>query len=168
MRAERGIVDTRRERQRYVERTDRAGHETAGLVRRLPREPRAREAHLVDVILEPVVRLADRGGRERVRRGDVGAGREVPPVDVEHDLGPGEVEQVGIAGDVAWVILEPLTAVGLLASDLPLDEHAPRPVEHGDALAEDGFESCARVLHSLLRSAWRERHLVRCAGSLGV
>ena len=45
----------------------------------------------------------------------------------------------GIAGDVARVILEPLAAICLLAAHLPLNQDAPRPVEHGDALAEDGL-----------------------------
>ena len=59
------------------------------------------DVHVVHRALEPVVRLADRGRRERVRRRDVGAGREVAAVDVEDDVGPRQVEQVGIAGDLA-------------------------------------------------------------------
>jgi hypothetical protein len=100
------------------------------------------------VRLEGVVGLPDRRRRKGVRRGDVGAGGEVLPVDVEHDLGPGQVEQVGIAGDVAQVVLEALAPVGLLPTHLALDQDAPGAVEHGDPLAEEGFESCARVLHS--------------------
>ena len=41
----------------------------------------AGDVHLVDGVLEPVVGLADRGRRERVRRRDVGAGGEVALVD---------------------------------------------------------------------------------------
>ena len=87
----------------------------------------------------------------------------------ENDLGPRQVEQVGIACKVAGMVLEPLAPVGLLALDLALDEHAPRTVEHRDALAEDGFESCARVLQvgSLLRPR-ENRTLRKARGSLGV
>ena len=82
-----GVVDLRRERERDVQRPDRAGDEAAaGLVGGLPREPRALDVHLVDGVLEPVVGLADRGRGERVRRRDVGAGLEVRAVDVEHDV----------------------------------------------------------------------------------
>src|SRR5205814_2294952 len=89
------------------------------------------------------------GGGEGVRGRDVGAGREVPAVDVEHDLRPRQVEEVRIAGDVAGMVLEALAAIRLLAADVTLDENAPRAVEQGDPLGEDGFQSCARVLHPL-------------------
>ena len=108
------VVDLRRERERDVQRADRAGDEAAaGLVRGLAGEPRALDVHLVDGVLEPVVGLADAGRREGVRRRDVGAGGEVPPVDVEDDVRPGQVEQVGVAGDVARVVAEALAAVVL-------------------------------------------------------
>ena len=61
-------------------------------------------------------------------------------MDVAHDVRPREVEEVGVAGDVARVVAEPVAAVRLLAAHLPLDEHAPGTVEHGDPFAEDCFE----------------------------
>ena len=91
------------------------------------------------VVLQPVVGLADARRGERVRRRDVGAGLEVAPVDVAHDLRPREVQQVGIAGDVVRMVAEALAAVRLLPADVALDQHAPRAVEHGDPLAEKGF-----------------------------
>src|SRR5439155_26350415 len=74
------------------------------------------------------------------------AGGEIVAVDAEDDLGPRQVEQVRVASVVARMVLEPVAPVGLLAPHLALDEHAPGAVEYRDALAEDGFESCARVL----------------------
>ena len=169
MRSKRRVVDARRQREGDVQRADGTRDEAADLVGRLSRQLRPGHVHLVRVILEPVVRLADRRRGEGVRRRDVGAGGEVVAVNAEDDLGARQVEQVRIARDVARVVLEPLAAVGLLTLELALDEHAPRAVEHGDALAEDGFESCARVLQfgSLLLPK-ENRTLRKARGSLGV
>jgi hypothetical protein len=134
-----GIVDLRREGQRHVERPDRARDEAAVLVRDGAGEPRALERHLRRVILEPVVGLADARRGERVRRGDVGAGLEVAPVDVRDDLRPRQVEHVGVAGDVVRMFPEALAAVRILPTDVALDEHAPRAVEDGDPLPEKTF-----------------------------
>ena len=49
----RRVVDARRERQRDVQRPDRTGDEAAELVRRLARDARALDVHLVDGVLEP-------------------------------------------------------------------------------------------------------------------
>jgi hypothetical protein len=75
-------------------------------------------------------------------------------VDVEDDRRLRQVEQVGIAGDVARVVLEALAAVGLLPADVPLDEHAPRPVEHDDPLVEKVSQLFGPVRHP--RSACRK------------
>ena len=68
-----GSSTLRAQRQRDVERPDRAGDEPVR-PRRLARDSRAGDVHVVDRVLEPVVGLADRRRRERVRRRDVGAG----------------------------------------------------------------------------------------------
>ena len=160
-RAVRRVVDPRRERERHVERADRAGDEPrlVGRLRRpgvrgAPREPRALEVHLAhDVGAERVVRLPDRRRGERVRRRDVGAGGEVVVVDPRDDLGPRDVQEVGVAGDVVRVVAEPLAAVRLLPAQLALDEDAPGAVEDGDPFAEDAFEALTRFRHSLLPSS---------------
>ena len=77
-------------------------------------------------------------------------------MDARDQLRLREVEQVGIACDVVAVVAEPLAAVALLPAHLALQEHAPRAVEDGDALPEDGFEPFPCVLHGLLTEA-RER-----------
>ena len=51
-----------------------------------------------------------------------------------HDLGRGQVEEIGVALDVARVVAEALAAVLLLGEPAPVDEHAPGAVEHDDAL----------------------------------
>ena len=84
VRAERRVVDLRAERERHVQRPDRAGDEA--VARGLARDPRAGDVHLVDGVLEPVVGLADRGRGEGVRRRDVGAGGEVALVDRADDV----------------------------------------------------------------------------------
>jgi hypothetical protein len=75
------------------------------------------------------------------------AGSEVLVVDASDQLGLGEVEQVRVAGHVVAVVAEPLAAEALLPAHLALEQHAPRAVEDGDALPEDGFEPFPCVLH---------------------
>src|SRR5439155_26064142 len=101
-------------------------------------------------LLKPVVRLPDPRRGERVRGRNVGAGREVGAVDVTDDVRLRQIEEVGIAGDVERVVAEALAAVLLLAAHALLDQHAPRAVEDGDALSEDGFEPFPCVLHPSL------------------
>ncbi len=168
--AERGLVDARRERERDVERPDRAGDEARPLGRPrrplvggAPGEAGACEVHVVDGLLERVVGLPDRRRRERVGRRDVGARGEVLVVDAGDHLRPGEVEQVGIAGDVARMLAEALAAIGLLAAHLLLQEHAPGAVEDGDPLAEDGFECLAHIRHRLL-PPWKPGNADRALG----
>ena len=52
-------------------------------------------------------------------------GGEVLPVHAEDHVGLCEVEQVGIAGDVARVVAEPVAAKVLLASQPPLQLEQP-------------------------------------------
>ncbi len=153
-RAERRVVDTRRERERDVERPDGAGDEArlsgvravhSSAARRASRAPSTFISQTASS--SAVVGLADRRRGERVRRRDVRAGLEVVVVDPRDDLRTREVEQVGIPGDVSRVVAEALAAVGVLAAHLALDEHAPGAVEDGDPLAEDCFESFACVRH---------------------
>ncbi len=120
------------------------------------------------VRLEPVVRLADRRRGERVRGGDVRAGGEVLAVQAEHDLGPRQVQQVGIAGEVARMVAEALAPVRVLAADLALDHHAPRPVEDGDPFGEKPFQSVACAAQETVRLPPKEVREPVLAGSLGV
>ena len=150
------VFDLRRERQRHVQRADRAGDEArlVGAARgpRIGRhacEPRALEAHLRGDPFERVVRLTDRRRGERVRRRDVRARGEVRVVDLRDDRRRGEVEEVGIALDVVRVRGKPLAAVLLLGEPAPMDEHAPGTVEHEDSLGEEFLELWADVLHEL-------------------
>ncbi len=129
------VVDARAERQRHVERPDRAGDEpVAG---DLARDPRAGDVHLVHERLERVVGLTDRRRGERVRGRDVGAGREVLRVDVGHEIRPGQVEDVGVARDVDRVIGEARATVVRRAEIGPVDQRAPGTVEHEDPLSRD-------------------------------
>ena len=150
------VFDLRRERERHVQRADRAGDE-AGL-RRRPRRPRVGrgacepgtlQAHLGRGAFERVVRLTDRGRGERVRRGDVRARLEVRVVDLRDDRRRGEVEKIGVALDVVRVRGEALAAVLLLREPSAVDEHAPGAVEHEDSLGEKLLELLADVLHEI-------------------
>ena len=115
---------------------DRSRHEARRASAAAFGQPRALEVHVADGVLQPVVGLADRGGRERVRGGDVGAGLEVGLVDLGDDVWPREVQQVGVALDVAVVVREAVPAEVLLGQALALQQHAPGAVEQHDALGE--------------------------------
>ena len=135
--AERGIVDARRERERLVERSDRAGDEPPShLVGGLASEPRALAVQLTDDALEAVVGLADRGRGERVRCRDVGAGLEVGAVDAEDDVRLGQVEDVRVAGDVLRVVAEQVAGEVFGREALALQHRPPGAVEDEDALVE--------------------------------
>ncbi len=132
MRAEARLVDARAQRECDVERADRASN--APVAGDLARDLRARDVHVVDGALERVIGLADRRRGKRVRRRDVGAGREVRLVHRAHGLGPRQVEQVGVVPDVVRMIREPLAAEVRLGQPLALQEDAPGAVEDEDAL----------------------------------
>ncbi len=149
VRAVRRVVDARAERQRDVQRADRAGDE-AVRAGRLARDARALDVHVVHRVLEPVVRLADRRRGERVRRRDVGARREVRVVHLAHDVRPRQVQQVGIVLDVARVRGEALAAEVGLGEAAALKEDAPRAVEHEDPLGCEAAYVVGDVAHSSL------------------
>ena len=99
-------------------------------------------------LLERVVGLPDPRRREGVRRRDVRARIEVGVVDLGDDLRLRQVQEIGIALDVARVLAEALAPVLVLGQLAPVDEHAPGPVEHEDALGQKAASSCsANVLH---------------------
>jgi hypothetical protein len=141
-RTEGRVVDPRRERERDVERPERACDEaSARLVGGLPRQAGALEVHVVDGVLEAVVGLTDARRREGVRGRDVGAGREVRAVDVEDEVGPRQVEQVGVAADVAGMVAEALAAVVGLVQAEPLEHRPPGAVENDDPLRQQLLET---------------------------
>jgi hypothetical protein len=133
----RRVFDLRRQAQGDVQRADRPGDElAAGFFGGLAGDPRAADVHLVDVVLQAVVGLADAGGGEGVRRGDVRARGQVLAVHVEDDVRAGEVEQVRVAGDVVGVLAEAVAAVVGRGQPGALQHRPPGAVEHGDAGAE--------------------------------
>ena len=147
-----GIVDPRAQREGDVQRANRPGHEP---VRPggSPGNARAGDVQVVDRILEPVVGLTDGRRRERVGRGDVGAGGEVRVVHRTNDLRLRQVQQVGIVEQVARMIREALTPeIGLLEPAI-LQQHAPRAVEHEDALLGEASDLVGDVAvgHELFR-----------------
>ena len=163
----RRVVHLGAERERDVQRPDRAGDEAAVLVRDAAGEACALDVQLVDCSLEAVVGLADRRRREGVRGRDVATGLEVRAVDRLDDVGTGEVEQVGIAAEVARMIGEALAAEVRLREAAVLEQHAPRPVEDGDAFVEDAPESCRGVCQRV-RSRLQRVGSRLAPGSLGV
>ena len=71
-------------------------------------------------------------------------------MDRGDDLRLRQVEQVGIAAEVPRVIGEALAAELLLGEAAPLQQNAPGPVEHGNALSEDLLQPVARIRHIVL------------------
>ena len=150
----RGIFHPRGQRQRDVQRADRTGDEPAArLVRCLPRELGTPQVHLAHQRLQPVVRLADARGGERVGGGDVRARRQVLPVHAEHDIGTGQVEQVRVTGHILRVVTQQRSAVVRRSEPRALQHRAPGSVEHGNALIQ-------KLPQGLARSC-RRRHIRR-------
>ncbi len=82
------------------------------------------------LVLEPVLRQHQRSAAEGVGLDEVGAGREVGPVDVEDDIRPGADQDL-----VAALELRAAEVPG--AEVLRLQHRPGRPVEHQDALRHD-------------------------------
>ena len=57
-------------------------------------------------------------------------------MNVENDVRPGQVQQVRVAGHILRVVTQPLAAVVGRDQAPPLEERAPGPVEHRDALVQ--------------------------------
>ena len=158
----RRVLDVRRQRQRHVERAERAGDVAVPeLVRRLPGQLGALQVHVTHERLQTVVTLSDGVGAERVGRRDVGAGLEVLPVDVEDHVGTGQVEQVGVARDVVRVVPERVVAVvGRREADL-LEHRAPRTVEHDDPFVElllQRLHPCCGALPGWIHSVYLQQY----------
>ena len=73
-------------------------------------------------------------------------------MDVEDDVRPGQVQQIGVAGELARMVGEARPAVVLRLETGVLEHRAPGAVEHEDPLAEKCFESVARVAHVCSRA----------------
>ena len=61
-------------------------------------------------------------------------------MDVLDDVRTGEVQEVGVAGDVSWVVAEPVAAVVLVREAATLDRGAVRAVQDEDPFGEQGLE----------------------------
>jgi len=131
-----------RQREGLVRGSDRARDEPvpAERVGRAAGDPGALAVHLEHDVLEAVVGLGDRRGREGVGGDEVGACFQVPAVDVLDHVGPGQVQQVGIPGDVARVVAEAVASVVGLDEAARLDRGAVRAVQHQDPLREQCLE----------------------------
>ena len=114
----------------------------------MPGETRAFEAHLGSYAAEVVVRLPDTGRREGVRGREVGARGEVGVVDLGDDLRMREVQEIRVALDVLVVSAETLATVLRFRETSAMDEHAPRAVEHEDALGEKLLQLSTNVFHN--------------------
>ena len=135
-----GVFHTRRQRERDVGRADGARHPPlapvckSGGIGGASRQPGAGDVDLVDQgrVAEPVLALGDGGRRERVGGDDVGTGRQVPGVQIEHGVGLGQHEQVEVSCERLCVIAEAIAAdVGLVEAQR-LDLAAAGAVEHED------------------------------------
>ncbi len=142
--AVRGIVDIGRKRKGDVGRAERARYEPVLVsVDDRPRQPRARDVDLVRQVLEPVVRLRDRGRCERVRGDQVGACLQVLTMDAADHVRSRQVEDVDVVLEQLGVVAEPLAAPVLFGQALFLQQHADRPVKDHDPLLEQPIETLA-------------------------
>ena len=109
-------------------------------------QPLVREMNLRGAKLarQAVVGLADAGRGERVGGGDVRTRGQILPVHVAHHVGPGQVEQVRVAGHIPRVITQRAVAVVIRAEADRLEHRPPGAVEHGDALIQQFAEGLIR------------------------
>ncbi len=156
--AERRVIDLRRDRQRPVHRTERAGDEPRPvrrlrrpLVDRGARQARPFVVQLVRQRLERVVGLGDGRGGERIGLDEVGAGLEVLAVDGADDIRTREDEDVAVAAQVLRVILEALAAEVGLRQLVALDHRPHRAIEDEHALLECAAQG---LLRRRARRAW--------------
>ena len=106
------------------------------LVHRSAGDLRRREVHLVDRVLQPVIRLGDAGGRESIRLDDVRAGLEVGSVGGLDDIGPGEGEHVAVTLERRVVAPEPLAPVVLFLQAEALLHGAGGTIQYQQALRQ--------------------------------
>ena len=88
-------------------------------------------------VLEAVVGLCDGGARESVGLDDVRAGFEELAVDRLDDVRAGDAEQVVVALEIAFVVVERGIAEILLLQLVLLDHGAHRAVKKDDTLCEE-------------------------------
>ena len=146
-----GAVDVGRHRERAIERTDRAGDETAaagrgglGLGGGAAGDGGGGEVDVAHEGLELVVGLRNRGGVEGVRFDQVGAGGEIRGVNLLDDVGAREAEQVVVALEIVRMSGETFAAEVGLRQVVALDHRAHRAVEDHEPGGEQRFERAAR------------------------
>jgi hypothetical protein len=168
-RAERGVLDVRRQRRRAVGRPQRSRDEARlrGVrrrrsARRSHRELRCGLVHLVRHTLEAVVGERDRLRVERVGLDDIGAGVQVLAVDLVDDRGTREREQVVAALELARMVREPGPPEFLLAEPVGLNHRPHRPVEDEDPLAEQAVQGFQGVRHG--QNELRSKSIKRARG----
>jgi hypothetical protein len=107
--------------------------------------PGSAQVQLRRELLGSVVGLGDAVGAEGVGLEDVGAGREIRAVHLLHHVGPGQHQQLVVAGWVVGMFAEALAPEVGLGQALCL-EHGPHgPVDHEDPLGEQAFELVASL-----------------------
>ena len=105
-------------------------------VHRLARQSRPFEVELAHDSLEAVVGLADARRSEGVRGREVGARLEIAAMHLRDDVRSGQIEQVGIAGDLAGMVEKALAAIVGSRQPRTLEHRPPGAVEDEDPLAE--------------------------------
>ena len=78
---------------------------------------------------------------------DVRPRRYVLAVDIQHDIRLGQVQQVRVARHIPRMITQPLRAVVSLTEPGTLQQGAPGPIEHHDALIQKLTQGLARPCH---------------------
>jgi hypothetical protein len=140
-----GILHARRQRERLVQWTDRTGNEArpircarGGLVACATGDAGRGDIHLVGDVLEPVVCLRDRCGREGGRLDDVRTGVEIGAVDLVDHVGAREHENVGVSLEISGVVRESRASEVRLGESVALHEAPHGAVEDEDSLREQG------------------------------
>ena len=100
---------------------------------------RAPQCHFPAELLRVVVCLTDALAAERVCRDEVGPGFQVFPVDIRHDVGPRDVQQVVVTTQLTLHSGQPRVAEVGLRQSVFLNHGTHGTIEYHDSLLNNLF-----------------------------
>ncbi len=147
-----GAVHIRRNGKRTISRADRSGYKArpggvafGKFIRYGTCKPGTGQINVVYVITYTIISLSDTGGTKGISFYNIGPGFQILSGYGLDNIGPGKVEQIVIAFQVAWPVGESLAAIVLFGKLPGLDQAAHRSVDYQDAFGHQ----LTQCMHSI-------------------